>query len=93
MHNTIIIIPNINENFNAASTIIEIQDIIVSYFGKKFSAKIADFPYVTVTTEITQEDLNNIVTEIDRNWIDLRVILSNNYDNERLMGQFIDLRE
>lgn len=91
MKNSILILPEINMNVNLAASLKKAQDVIVSYFGKKFAVADDNYPYVKISTEVTQEDIDTLNREIDLTCITLIGVLGEE-NSDRVSGDIIDLR-
>lgn len=91
MKNSILILPEINMNVNLAASLKKAQDVIVSYFGKKFAVADDNCPYVKISVDITQEDIDTLNREIDLTCIILIAVLAEE-NSDRVCGDIIDLR-
>jgi hypothetical protein len=91
MKNSILIFPEINMNVNLAASMKKAQDVIVSYFGKKFAVADNDYAFVKISTEITQEDIDTLNRAIDLTCIKLVAVLAEE-SSDRVCGDIIDLR-
>lgn len=91
MKNSIIVIPEINENINLAASIKKAQTEIVNYFGTKSAEADEYIPMVKITCDITQEDLDILNKKIDLSCITLIAILAEE-NSDKVNGDIIDLR-
>lgn len=91
MKNSILILPEINMNVNLAASLKKAQDVIVSYFGKKFAEADDNHPYVKISIDITQEDIDTLNQEIDLTCITLIGVLAEE-NSDRVCGDLVDLR-
>lgn len=91
MKNSILILPEINMNVNLAASLKKAQDVIVSYFGKKFAVADDNYPYVKISIDVTQEDIDTLNQEIDLTCITLIGVLGEK-NSDRVCGDLIDLR-
>lgn len=91
MKNLILILPEINMNINLAASLKKAQDVIASYFGKKFAVADDNYPYVKISIDVTQEDINTLNQELDLTCITLIGVLGEE-NSDRVCGDIIDLR-
>lgn len=91
MKNSILILPEINMNVNLAASMKKAQDIIVSYFGKKFAVADDNYPYVKISIDVTQEDIDTLNQEIDLTCITLIGVLADE-NSDKVCGDLVDLR-
>lgn len=91
MKNSILILPEINMNVNLAASLKKAQDVIVSYFGKKFAVADDNYPYVKISIDVTQEDIDTLNQEIDLTCITLIGVLADE-NSDKVCGDLVDLR-
>lgn len=92
MKNIILITSDINESYNFAPNIIDAKNHIMAYFGNKYAEHDPQTPSVLVNSEISKYDIEHIYSLINDSAIHLTILLCNENSEDRIDGDFIDLR-
>lgn len=89
----IIMVDSDNENLNYSSTVCFVKSEITKYFGtKNVVNEETTQPSMIVLCEVTNEDLNHIVNNINIDSINLfAVIIPDNFS--KIKGRILDLSE
>lgn len=80
-----------NSNINYSNLVAYTKSEIISYFGTRNSFNLfPSWANITVTSEVTQDDINELIKRIDNSAIRLLAIKAHD-ESDRISGDIIDL--